>query len=157
MFSSFFIFEFPQFRPSIIEQIKQFWERALTLTSTMNSWDREHDLLSQKHVGKTQWIDRLLFQEGMFLKGQIFGCRTQRAAGPSAHKLNETLDCIFNQHWFPGSAYDHNSMFRPWLNISSMSDKVVEVISWLPLVPLGVQRWHFKYTLKLSHFEKRLS
>lgn len=28
-------------------------------------------------------------------------------------KLNESLDCIFSQHWFPGCAHDHNSMSGP--------------------------------------------
>lgn len=28
-------------------------------------------------------------------------------------KLNESLDCIFSQHWFPGCAHDHHSMSGP--------------------------------------------
>lgn len=61
----------------------------------------------------------------------------------SGHKLNESLKCILSQHWFPESFYEQNSMAGPWLNIRSMFSKVVEVFSWSPRVPLGIQGWLF--------------
>lgn len=79
--------------------------------------------------------------------GQTFGGRSSlvapnlRNSETSGHKSNEAQIASSNNIDFSRSVDDHNSMFGPWLNISGMFDKVVEVISWPPLVPLGIQYW----------------
>lgn len=116
----------------------------------------EHYLWTDRQKA-LRWINRLLILKGMSPWGKHvvvaapMWASILRNSKTSGHKSNEALDCIFNQHWFPGSVDDHNSMSCPWLNISSVFDKVVEVIFGPPRVPVGIHGW-----FSSGHFTQRL-
>lgn len=109
------------------------------------------NFVSLTNTKTVQWIHELLQVNGTFWWRKelvvaapwwLLNLKNRQALG---HKLNETLKCILSQHWFPEFFYERNSMAGPWLNIRSMFSKVLEVFSWSPLVPLGIQTYCFKW------------
>ncbi len=116
--------------------------------------DRENDMLSESTIfgnrqkkEKKRRINRLLILKVISLWGKHLVVATpswspnDKSSQAPGYKSKIAFDCIFNQHWFLGSLDDHDSMCGPWLNISNMCDKLVEVISWSPFLLLGIQSW----------------